>query len=115
MRRLGVTIAIDDFGTGYSSLSHLKQLPVDVLKIDRSFVSSLANDSGDRAIVSAIVRLAEAFELTTVAEGVEDPAAVASLLELGCHRAQGFLMSEPLPAEEISTWLASPHDYLGSK
>ncbi|WP_246219270.1 putative bifunctional diguanylate cyclase/phosphodiesterase [Phytoactinopolyspora halotolerans] len=115
LRRLGVTIAIDDFGTGYSSLSHLKQLPVDVLKIDRSFVSGLANDSGDRAIVSAIVRLAEAFGLTTVAEGVEDPSAVAALLELGCHRAQGFLMSEPLPADEISRWLASPRDYLGSK
>jgi diguanylate cyclase (GGDEF)-like protein len=115
LRQLGVTIAIDDFGTGYSSLSHLKQLPVDILKIDRSFVSTLADDSGDRAIVSAIVRLAEAFNLVTVAEGVEDPSAVAALLGLGCHRAQGFLMSEPLSAADIATGLDNPGHNLGSK
>lgn len=101
LRGLGVTLAIDDFGTGYSSLAQLKELPVDILKIDRSFVSSLAENSGDRAIVAAIVRLAEAFNLTTVAEGVEESAAVTTLLDLGCHRAQGFFMSKPLPAHAV--------------
>ncbi len=101
LRDLGVTLAIDDFGTGYSSLGQLKELPVDILKIDRSFVSMLAENSGDRAIVAAIVRLAEAFDLSTVAEGVEDSAAVTTLLDLGCHRAQGFFMSKPLPANAV--------------
>lgn len=101
LRSLGVTLAIDDFGTGYSSLAQLKQLPVDILKIDRSFVSSLAENVGDRAIVAAIVRLAEAFNLVTIAEGVEDPAAVTTLIDLGCHRAQGFFMAKPLPAHAV--------------
>jgi diguanylate cyclase (GGDEF)-like protein len=114
LRRLGVSIAIDDFGTGYSSLSHLKQLPVHTLKIDRSFVSTLAHDSGDRAIVSAIIRLAEAFNLSTVAEGVEDVDTVTALLQLGCERAQGYLMSKPVSAADITKRLAEPADYLGS-
>ncbi|NDL56712.1 putative bifunctional diguanylate cyclase/phosphodiesterase [Phytoactinopolyspora mesophila] len=114
LRRLGVSIAIDDFGTGYSSLSHLKQLPVHTLKIDRSFVSTLAHDSGDRAIVSAIIRLAEAFNLSTVAEGVEDIDTVTALLQLGCERAQGYLMSKPVSAADITKRLAEPGDYLGS-
>src|SRR5690606_12606844 len=101
LRALGVKIAIDDFGTGYSSLAQLKQLPVDILKIDRSFVSSLAESRNDREIVAAIVRLAGAFELTTVAEGVEDAAAVTALLDLGCTHAQGFYMSKPLPADAV--------------
>ncbi|SEF15918.1 putative bifunctional diguanylate cyclase/phosphodiesterase [Jiangella alba] len=108
LRGLGVTLAIDDFGTGYSSLAQLKQLPVDILKIDRSFVSALAESSGDRAIVAAIVRLAEAFNLTTVAEGVEDPAAVTTLLDLGCYRAQGFFMSKPLPAQVVLEQARNP-------
>lgn len=108
LRGLGVTLAIDDFGTGYSSLAQLKELPVDILKIDRSFVSSLAENSGDRAIVAAIVRLAEAFNLTTVAEGVEDSAAVTTLLDLGCHRAQGFFMSKPLPAHAVLDQARNP-------
>ncbi|PSK90984.1 diguanylate cyclase/phosphodiesterase with GAF sensor [Haloactinopolyspora alba] len=108
LRGLGVTLAIDDFGTGYSSLAQLKELPVDILKIDRSFVSALAENSGDRAIVAAIVRLAEAFNLTTVAEGVEESAAVTTLLDLGCHRAQGFFMSKPLPANAVLNSARNP-------
>lgn len=108
LRGLGVTLAIDDFGTGYSSLAQLKQLPVDILKIDRSFVSALAENSGDRAIVAAIVRLAEAFNLATVAEGVEEAAAVTTLLDLGCYRAQGYFMAKPLPAYAVLEQAKNP-------
>ncbi|AYY14097.1 EAL domain-containing protein [Actinobacteria bacterium YIM 96077] len=114
LRQLGLTVAIDDFGTGYSSLSHLKELPVDILKIDRSFISSLHTDKSDRAIVSAIVRLAEAFNLTTVAEGVEDASTATTLVELGCRRVQGYLIAKPLAADNFITWLSEPRDYLGA-
>lgn len=115
LRELGVTVAIDDFGTGYSSLSHLKQLPVDILKIDQSFISTLEQSRGDRAIVSAIVRLAEAFDLVTVAEGVEQISTATTLIELGCNRVQGYLIARPLPGDEFIAWLSEPRDYLGSQ
>lgn len=114
LRELGVRLAIDDFGTGYSSFAQLKQLPVDILKIDRSFVSSLAENNADRAIVAAIVRLAEAFNLTTVAEGVEEAAAVTSLLDLGCTHAQGFYMSKPLPPHAVLARANDPGVPLGA-
>jgi diguanylate cyclase (GGDEF)-like protein len=97
-RALGVGLAIDDFGTGFSSMAQLKRLPVDTLKVDRSFVTGLGTDPGDRAIVESIVRLAEAFSLDLVAEGVETITHIEQLLELGCYRSQGFLLSLPLPA-----------------
>ncbi len=102
LKEVGVRIAIDDFGTGYSVLTHLKSLPVDTLKIDRSFVRELGVNPGDLAIVRAVIALAEAFDLELVAEGVETPAAALTLLRHGCHRAQGFLLSRPLPADAMA-------------
>jgi EAL domain-containing protein (putative c-di-GMP-specific phosphodiesterase class I) len=106
LKELGVRIAIDDFGTGYSVLSHLKDLPVDMLKIDKSFVRELGSNSGDLAIVQAIIALANAFHLDLVAEGVETELAARTLLDHGCHRAQGFLLSRPLTHQAVESLLA---------
>nr|WP_111508687.1 EAL domain-containing protein [Mycobacterium kyogaense] len=106
LKEAGVLVAIDDFGTGYSALSQLKSLPVDTLKIDRSFVRELGSDPGDLAIVRAIIALAEAFGLELVAEGVETRAAALTLLRHGCHRAQGFLLSRPIAAGPMESLLA---------
>lgn len=106
LRDVGVQVAIDDFGTGFSVLSHLKSLPVDVLKIDRGFVTDLGSNPDDLAIVRAVIALAEAFELQLVAEGVETEVAAATLLRHGCHRAQGFLLSRPLSGEDMASLLA---------
>ncbi|HYO01270.1 MAG TPA: EAL domain-containing protein [Mycobacterium sp.] len=106
LRDVGVQVAIDDFGTGFSVLSHLKSLPVDVLKIDRSFVAELGSNPNDLAIVRAVIALAEAFELELVAEGVETQIAAMTLLHHGCHRAQGFLLSRPLAGEDMASLLA---------
>jgi len=114
LKDIGVQIAIDDFGTGYSVLTYLKSLPVDTLKIDRSFVRSLDTDAGDLAIVRSTMVLADAFGLDVVAEGVETVAAARALLELGCYRAQGFLLSHPLDSVAMESLLASdavPMDY----
>jgi EAL domain-containing protein (putative c-di-GMP-specific phosphodiesterase class I) len=93
----GVRIALDDFGTGYASLTHLKQFPVDAIKVDRSFVAGLESDEGDRAIVSAIVGLGRTLGKDVIAEGVETPGQAAKLQAMGCHAAQGFLYARPLP------------------
>jgi diguanylate cyclase (GGDEF)-like protein len=106
LQAAGVQVAIDDFGTGYSVLSLLKELPVDTLKIDRSFVADLGSSPGDLAIVRAIIALAEAFGLQLVAEGVETEAAALTLLRHGCHRAQGFLLSRPIPGDRMRALLA---------
>ncbi|SNT02002.1 putative bifunctional diguanylate cyclase/phosphodiesterase [Rhodococcoides kyotonense] len=101
LRRHGVHVAIDDFGTGYSSLSHLKELPVDALKIDRTFVTNLGTaDRDDLAIIASIVGLAASFGLDVIAEGVETRDAIDVLLGLGCRRAQGYLISRPVPAPD---------------
>ncbi|MBI4997571.1 MAG: EAL domain-containing protein [Rhodocyclales bacterium] len=105
---MGVRLAIDDFGIGYSSLSHLKRFPVHRLKIDRSFVSDLGVDWDDAAIVSAIVSLARALNLETLAEGVETSAQVQALLSYGCTRFQGNYFSVPLPASEADLLFRSP-------
>ena len=102
LKELGVQVAIDDFGTGYSSLSYLKQFPVDVVKVDRLFVAGLRESAVDAEIVTAVVRLAAACGITAVAEGVETEDQRARLEELGCPQIQGFLVSEPLPAEEFA-------------
>jgi diguanylate cyclase (GGDEF)-like protein/PAS domain S-box-containing protein len=101
LRSLGVRIAIDDFGVGYSSLSYLRDLPLDILKIDRDFVQALSSDGGDDRIIRAIIQLARALELHVVAEGVERDEQRLRLLELGCDRGQGFLFSAAEPAETI--------------
>lgn len=98
LRALGCQVLIDDFGTGYSSLSYLNQLPVDVLKVDRSFVSKLEHDASSLPIVTAILDMAKQLKLTTVAEGVETPEQAALLLELGCDYGQGYLYSKPVSA-----------------
>lgn len=107
LKEVGVQIAIDDFGTGFAVLSHLKSLPVDMLKIDTTFVRELGTNSGDLAIVRAVIGLAEAFDLELVAEGVETAAAAMTLMRHGCYRAQGFLLSRPLAADAIAPLLAA--------
>jgi EAL domain-containing protein (putative c-di-GMP-specific phosphodiesterase class I) len=98
LHSLGVQVAIDDFGTGYSSLSYLKDLPVDVLKIDRSFVSDLPGSEASAAIVAAAIELSHRLDLTVVAEGVETEEQYRCLEELGCDLIQGYLVSRPVPA-----------------
>jgi diguanylate cyclase (GGDEF)-like protein/PAS domain S-box-containing protein len=101
LKEIGVGLAIDDFGTGYSSLLYLKQFPVDVLKVDRSFVSGLPEESDDLAIVAAVTGLAKAVSVRTVAEGVETESQLAMLGDLGCTYGQGYLWSRPLPAAQV--------------
>ena len=102
---LGVDIALDDFGTGYSSMTELKRLPVNLLKLDTSFVQGITTDARDRAIVEAIIRLGRALDLEVVAEGIENGATIEKLLELGCHRGQGYLLSMPIAPEELAPML----------
>ncbi len=106
LRDLGARISIDDFGTGYSSLAQIKNLPVDELKIDRSFVMGLPQDRADAAIVHVAVDLAHSLGLEVVAEGVETASALQWLADHGCERAQGFLFSRPMPAEAFGEWVA---------
>ncbi len=104
LRALGVRLAIDDFGTGLSSLAYLKNLPVDVLKIDKSFVSGMLHDATDSLIVRSVADLAASLGLETVAEGVEDAATLQRLAELGCTHAQGYVISRPMPADQVMAW-----------
>jgi EAL domain-containing protein (putative c-di-GMP-specific phosphodiesterase class I) len=105
LKEIGVKVAIDDFGTGYSSLAQLKSLPVDGLKIDRGFVHDLGSNADDLAIVRSIIGLAGSFGLNIVAEGVETELASATLVALGCTRAQGFLYAKPVGADELEDLL----------
>ncbi|GGJ98431.1 bifunctional diguanylate cyclase/phosphodiesterase [Pilimelia anulata] len=105
LHEIGVQLSVDDFGTGYSSLSYLRRLPVQEVKIDRTFVQGMATDPGDLAIVRAVVDLARHFGLTVVAEGVESELTLNLLREMGCDVGQGFLFSRPLPYERLEAWL----------
>ena len=107
LRELGVRISVDDFGTGASSLAYLRRLPVQEVKIDHNFVQGMAVDSGDRAIVRAVIGLAREFGLTVVAEGVESELTLELLEEMGCGIGQGFLFSRPLPYDRLETWFAA--------
>ncbi|MDD5248066.1 MAG: EAL domain-containing protein [Rhodocyclaceae bacterium] len=105
LREIGVTVAIDDFGTGYSSLSYLRRLPIDVIKIDRSFVMNADRVEEDAQIVRTIIALAQALKMTVVAEGVETEAQAALLRSLGCTAVQGYLYARPGPAAQVPEWL----------
>jgi diguanylate cyclase (GGDEF)-like protein len=105
LKAMGCYTSMDDFGTGYSSLGHLQKLPVDELKIDRAFVTSLPDDAQNAAIVRSIIELAHNLKLEVVAEGVETTAALRWLREEGCERAQGFYLSRPMEAEHFAGWL----------
>jgi diguanylate cyclase (GGDEF)-like protein len=107
IKDLGVRLAIDDFGTGYSSLAHLKLLPVDTLKIDRSFINNIARDQKDELIVSATASIAQSMGIEVVAEGIETTEQFERLRELGCELGQGYLFSKPVTAEEISQFIES--------
>jgi len=102
LRHQGVRLAIDDFGTGYSSLSYLHRFPIDILKIDRSFISRLTSDHPNESLAASIVRIADGLQLETVAEGVEDPSQLQYLRHMGCQKAQGFLFAAPARFEDMA-------------
>ena len=108
LRALGVRLSLDDFGTGHSSLSYLKRLPLDEVKIDRSFVSGMTDDENDAVIVRSTIDLARNLGLDVVAEGVESAGIMAELKRLRCDTAQGFHISRPLPAQDVSVSLRGP-------
>ena len=105
LRELGVRLSIDDFGTGYSSLAYLRWMPVNVLKIDKSFVNDIGSDPDDEIICRSIINLGLGLGLTVLAEGVETKEQANFLREAGCHLAQGYLYSRPVPPLEAQLWL----------
>ncbi len=109
LKKLGVWLSIDDFGTGYSSLSYLQRFPVDVLKIDRSFVDALNSEQGDSAIIRSILALADNFGLRVVAEGIEEEYQQKALRSLGCHYGQGYYFSRPVNAQEMAKQLTTQY------
>jgi len=106
-KMLGARIALDDFGTGYSSLAHLKDLPIDILKIDQSFIRNLCTEEKHQRIVRAIIDMAHDLDLGVVAEGVEDEESLAWLRTIGCDQAQGYHIARPMPADELIAWLGA--------
>ena len=104
LKALGLSLALDDFGTGYSSLSSLHALPIDTVKIDRSFVSQSDTSNHHRVLIEATVRVANSLGMTTVAEGVETHAQAQVVATLGCDRAQGYWFSPPLSADALTLW-----------
>ena len=114
LKELGVKIAIDDFGTGYSSLEYINRFPADSIKIDKSFIDNLGSGGAEDRLMAVILRLGTALDLTTVAEGVEEPAQLERLRELGCDFAQGYHLGRPLDARAVDELLQQPHAELGS-
>jgi EAL domain-containing protein (putative c-di-GMP-specific phosphodiesterase class I) len=106
LKEMGVQLAIDDFGTGYSSLSYLQRLPLDMVKIDQSFIRDIVTQAGPASIVRAIIAMSHSLDLEVLAEGVEEEAQRKVLLEQRCDHAQGFLFGRPMPEEEFATWLS---------
>ena len=113
LKDLGVRVALDDFGTGYSSLSRLRELPIDLLKIDKAFIDGVADNTESIGLVEAILRMADTLALDTIAEGVEDVDQAERLALLGSEYVQGYLYSRPLPAAEIPAFLRGRRDPSG--
>ena len=106
---MGMRLAIDDFGTGYSSLSYLRDLPIDVLKIDKSFVDGIAVSTQRLALVEVIIRIAKTLELTVIAEGIESEVQRDLLVSMGCRYGQGYLLATPMPADQAEELLRVGH------
>ncbi len=102
---MGVTLSVDDFGTGYSSLAYLRRFPVDVVKIDRSFIANINDNAADEAVVQAVIDLSHTLGMKVVAEGVETPEQEATLRALDCDIIQGYLYSRPLPPRDLGAFL----------
>ena len=105
LRKAGCKVAMDDFGTGYASLNYLRRLPIDVLKIDKSFVMDLEESDKSRKIVRAVIDLAHALDLTVHAEGIENEAQRRSLIDMNCDRLQGYLLGKPMELAQLKNWL----------
>src|SRR5690606_17499039 len=103
----GITTALDDFGTGYSSLTHIRVLPVDVVKVDQSFVRNMLSEPEDCKIVEGVIALAQSFNIQVIAEGVESIAHGEVLLAMGCNQAQGYALARPMPIEQLMTFLSA--------
>ena len=108
LRESGIRISLDDFGTGFSSLSYLSRLPLDKIKIDKSFIQHVMDDTPSRAVTEAIITLGQRLNLEIVAEGIEDEATLEIMHQLGCHQAQGFYIGVPERWTQISKWMSLP-------
>jgi EAL domain-containing protein (putative c-di-GMP-specific phosphodiesterase class I) len=107
LKNIGCEIAIDDFGTGYSSLSYIKKLPIDIIKIDQTFVRDISSDANDRTMIKVILGMAKEYGFEVVAEGIETKEQLKFLVDNGCTKAQGYLFSKALPLEEFNQFVAS--------
>jgi EAL domain-containing protein (putative c-di-GMP-specific phosphodiesterase class I) len=110
LKEMGILLSMDDFGTGYSSLSYLKNFPIDKIKIDRSFIKDVTENTDNMKIVKAIISLAHSLSLKVIAEGVENGEQLDILKKLGCHEVQGFYLAEPMPLESITGMLGCKHE-----
>jgi len=108
IQQMGISIAIDDFGTGYSSLSYLKRFPIDVLKVDRSFVTDIPNDLSDMEITAAVIAMAHKLNLKVVAEGIETQEQIDFLRSNRCEYGQGFLIARPMSASQLEAYIQQP-------